>query len=281
MKYAFIHAHRKEHKTLRMCQVLGVSSSGYYDWIDRPISPIAKTNQRLLTKICCYHQASFERYGSPRIHQDLLTSGEHVSRPRVARLMRAANIQSKMTKRFVVTTESKNTHAPARDHLRQVFRTQCINQAWVSDTTFIRTRQGWLYLAVILDLYSRQVIGWSMSARNDSALVKDALIMAVWRRGTCTKGVIVHSDQGSTYASQDYQQTLKEYGLVCSMSRKGECYDNAVAKSFFGTLKAALVDDEDYKTREQAKQSIFEYIEVFYNRVRRHSISALPESSRI
>jgi transposase InsO family protein len=271
MKYAFIHAHRKEHKTLRMCQVLGVSSSGYYDWIDRPISPTAKTNQRLLTKIRCYHQASFERYGSPRIHQDLLASGEQVSRPRVARLMRAANLQSKMTKRFVVTTESKNTHAPAPNHLRQGFRTQCSNQAWVSDTTFIRTRQGWLYLAVILDLYSRQVIGWSMSARNDSALVKDALIMAVWRRGTCTQGVIVHSDQGSTYASQDYQQTLKKYGFVCSMSRRGECYDNAVAESFFGTLKAELVDDEDYKTREQARQSIFEYIEVFYNRVRRHS----------
>lgn len=250
MKYAFIHAHRKEHKILRMCQVLGVSSSGYYNWIDRPISHTAKTNRRLLTKIRCYHQASFERYGSPRIHQDLLASGEHVSRPRVARLMRDARIQSKMTKRFVVTTDSKNTHAPAPNHLRQVFRTPCINQAWVSDTTFIRTRQGWLYLAVVLDLYSRQVIGWSMSARNDSALVMDALIMAIWRRGTCTKDVIVHSDQGSTYASQDYQQALKEYGLVCSMSRKGECYDNAVAESFFGTLKAELVDDEDYKTRE-------------------------------
>jgi len=185
--------------------------------------------------------------------------------------MRDAGIQSKMTKRFVVTTDSKNTPAPAPNRLQQVFHTEEKNQAWVSDTTFIRTRQGWLYLAVVLDLYSRQVIGWSMSARNDSTLVMDALTMAIWRRGTCTTHVIVHSDQGSTYASQHYQQALKENGLVCSMSRKGECYDNAVAESFFGTLKTELVDDEDYKTREQAKQSIFEYIEVFYNRVRRHS----------
>lgn len=254
-----------------MCEVLGVSSSGYYDWIDRPLSHTAKTNRRLLTKIRCYHQASFERYGSPRIHQDLLASGEHVSRPRVARLMRAAGIQSKMAKRFVITTDSKNTYAPAPNRLRQVFRTQCTNQAWVSDTTFIRTRQGWLYLAVMLDLYSRQVIGWSMSDRNDRALIIDALTMAIWRRARHVNGVIVHSDQGSTYASQQYQQALKERGMICSMSRKGECYDNAVAESFFGTLKTELTDDEDYKTREQARQSIFEYIEAFYNRKRRHS----------
>jgi transposase InsO family protein len=274
VKYAFIRAHRKEHKITLMCQVLGVSSSGYYDWMDRPLSPTAKINCRLLTKIHCYHQASFERYGSPRIHQDLLASGEHVSRPRVARLMRAAGLQSKMTKRFVITTDSKNTRAPAPNHLQQDFHTQHNNQAWVSDTTFIRTRQGWLYLAVMLDLYSRQVIGWSMSPRNDSALVMGALTMAVWRRGksiTHTEDIIVHSDQGSTYASQYYQQALKENGMLCSMSRKGECYDNAVAESFFGTLKTELTDDEDYKTREQARQSIFEYIEVFYNRKRRHS----------
>lgn len=271
MKYAFIQAHRKEHKITLMCKVLGVSCSGYYDWVGRPLSYTATTNRRLLTKIRCYHQASFERYGSPRIHQDLLASGEQVSRPRVARLMRNAGIQSKITKRFVITTHSKNTQSPAPNHLQQVFRTHTINQAWVSDTTFIRTRQGWLYLAVILDLYSRQVIGWSMSARNDRTLIMDALTMALWKRGKCTGSVIVHSDQGSTYASQPYQQALKKNGLVCSMSRKGECYDNAVAESFFGTLKAELVDDEDYKTRQEAKQSIFEYIEIFYNRVRRHS----------
>ena len=272
MKYAFIQTHCKEHKILRLCKVLNVSSSGYYGWLNRAASATTKMNHRLLTKIQCYHQASHERYGSPRIHQDLLACGETVSRPRVARLMRSAGIQSKMSKRFVITTNSKNTHSPAPNRLQQQFRTFQTNHAWVSDTTFIRTRQGWLYLAIVLDLYSRQVIGWSMSARNDGQLVMDALSMAIWRRGNLQhQSIIVHSDQGSTYACASYQQLLTTYGLLCSMSRKGECYDNAVAESFFGTLKTELVDDENYKTRQEAKQSIFEYIEIFYNRQRRHS----------
>jgi len=184
--------------------------------------------------------------------------------------MQSAGIQSKMAKRFVITTNSKNTLAPAPDRLKRLFRTSKPNQAWVSDTTFIRTRQGWLYLAMMLDLYSRQVIGWAMSERNNTQLVVDALQMATARRNM-QQAVIVHSDQGSTYASGDYQRLLKENGMLPSMSRKGECYDNAVAESFFGSLKRELVDDEDYRTREQAKQSLFEYIEVFYNRQRRHS----------
>ena len=196
--------------------------------------------------------------------------GEQVSRQRVARLMRQAGIQSKMSKRFVITTESKNTLSPAPDRLQRVFRTDTKDQAWVSDTTFVRTRQGWLFLAVMLDLYSRQVVGWSMSERNDKHLVVDALAMATQRRQPL-KSVIVHSDQGSTYASGEYQQRLKDHGLLCSMSRKGECHDNAVAESFFGSLKTELVDHEDYRTRLEAKQSLFEYIEVFYNRQRRHS----------
>ena len=181
--------------------------------------------------------------------------------------MRDNNIQSKMAKKFVVTTDSKNTMAPAPDHLQRNFRTAVVDKAWVSDTTFIPTRQGWLYLAVMIDLFSRSVIGWSMSKNNDSKLVQDALLMAIWRRGR-KAGVIVHSDQGSTYASNDYQQLLKDHGLICSMSRKGECLDNAVAESFFGTLKTEWVDD---RTRDEAKQDLFEYIEVFYNRQRRHS----------
>jgi putative transposase len=179
-------------------------------------------------------------------------------------------LRSKMAKRFVITTNSKNTLKAAPDHLKRRFNTAEQNQAWVSDTTFVPTRQGWLYLAVILDLFSRQIVGWSMSDRNNTKLVVDALTMAVWRRGR-SRDVIVHSDQGSTYASTDYQRLLNDSGLVCSMSRKGECLDNAVAESFFGTLKTELVDDEDYRTRQEAKQSLFEYIEVFYNRKRRHS----------
>ena len=270
MKYAFIHSRRRYHPVSRLCSVLNVSSSGYYAWIGRPPSERQKTNQRLVTKIRCYHRASRGTYGSPRIHSDLRAEGEVVSRQRVARLMREQGIQSKMAKRFVITTNSKGTTAPAPDRLQRRFTPPDKNRAWVSDTTFIQTRQGWLYLAVLLDLYSRQVVGWAMSDRNNTQLVANALMMAVWRRGSLND-VIVHSDQGSTYASGSYRQLLKDNNLLCSMSRKGECHDNAVAESFFGTLKTELVDDEDYRTRREAKQSLFEYIEVFYNRQRRHS----------
>ena len=271
MRYAFIQSQQHKHPLNRLCSILNVSTSGYYDWLDRPVSKTQRTNQRLLTKIRCFHQSSRQTYGSPRVHQDLLAAGEHVSVNRVARLMKSAGIQSKMTKRFIVTTNSKNTLSPAPDRLKRNFFIVKPNQKWVSDTTFIRTRQGWLYLAMILDLYSRQVIGWGMSDRNNTKLVVDALQMAAVRRDCSEQAVVVHSDQGSTYASGDYQRLLRKNNMLASMSRKGECYDNAVAESFFGTLKTELVDDEDYRTREQAKQSLFEYIEVFYNRQRRHS----------
>jgi len=222
-----------------MCKVLGVSSSGYYDWFDRPESQRSQSNRRLITKIQCFHQASRRTYGSPRIHRDLQESGESVGINRVARLMKQAGIQSKMAKCFVVTTDSRHTMQPAADQLKRQFQTNAPNRAWVSDTTFIATRQGWLYLAVILDLYSRQIIGWAMTDRNNRQLVASALTMAVWRRGM-VKHVIVHSDQGSTYASSDYQQLLNQHSLICSMSRKGEYLDNAVAESFFGTLKTEL-----------------------------------------
>ena len=271
MRYAFIQSQQHKHSLNRLCSTLNVSTSGYYDWLGRPVSMTQRTNQRLLTKIRCFHQSSRQTYGSPRVHQDLLAAGERVSVNRVARLMKSAGIQSKMTKRFVITTNSKNTLSPASDRLKRNFFTVKPNQKWVSDTTFIRTRQGWLYLAMILDLYSRQVIGWGMSDRNNTKLVVDALQMAAVRRNCSEQAVVVHSDQGSTYASGDYQRLLRKNNMLASMSRKGECYDNAVAESFFGTLKTELVDDEDYRTREQAKQSLFEYIEVFYNRQRRHS----------
>ena len=165
-------------------------------------------------------------------------------------------IQSKMSRKFVITTDSKNTTGPAPDLLQRKFKVTKPNAAWISDTTFIATREGWLYLAVILDLYSRQVIGWSMSDRNNTELVQAALTMSVWRRGEIS-GVIVHSDQGSTYASGNYRKQLKECNLRCSMSRKGECLDNAVAESFFGSLKSELVHNEDYKTKREARQRIF------------------------
>jgi putative transposase len=270
LRYEFINTHCKDYKVNRLCAALSVSSSGYYDWRDRPISNRDQDNQRLVCQIKQFHQASRAIYGSPRITKDLQEAGERCSENRVAKLMKAAQIQSKMAKKFVITTDSKHTMAPAPNLLRRQFKVDGVNRSWVTDTTFIGTRQGWMYLAVVLELYSRQVIGWSMGNRNTAELVSDALMMALWRRGK-VKGVIVHSDRGSTYASKDYQQRLAVNGLHCSMSRKGDCLDNAVAESFFGTIKTELADHEDYLTRDQARQSIFEYIEVFYNRQRRHS----------
>lgn len=270
MKYAFIKEQRQHHKLVRLLSVLDVSRSGYHDWLDRPESARTIANQRLLSKIQMFHQASRKTYGSPRIHQDLVESGESAGVNRVARLMRENGIQSKVAKKCIATTNSKHTQAPAPDRLHRNFRVSKPNQAWVSDTTFIRTRQGWLYLAVVLELYSRRIVGWSMDDQNSSQLVKDALTMALWRTGQ-VKDIVVHSDQGSTYASATYRQLLKEHQLVCSMSRKGECLDNAVAESFFGTLKTELVDHEGYRTKAEARQHLFEYIEVFYNRQRRHS----------
>jgi putative transposase len=270
VKYAFIRAQSNDYPIVRLCEVLEVSASGYYDWRDRPESTRTKENRKLVTKITLFHRASRAIYGSPRIHKDLLESGEAVGINRVARLMKQNDIQSRMARKFVITTDSKNTMQPAPNRLQRQFDVEMPDKAWVSDTTFIPSRQGWLYLAVVIDLYSRQVLGWAMGERNNAQLVQDALTMAVWRRGKA-RSVIVHSDQGSTYASSDYQKLLKENDLLCSMSRKGECLDNAVAESFFGTLKTELVDHEDYRTRDEAKRSLFEYIEVFYNRRRRHS----------
>ena len=270
MKYAFIRAQSQEHRIGRLCTALGVSVSGYYAWRDRPESATAQRNRALSAKIKVFHAASRGTYGSPRIHRDLVADGEVIGVNRVARLMRKDGVQSKMAKRFVITTDSKNTLAPAPDLIKRNFTRSERDQAWVADTTFIPTRQGWLYLSVILDLYSRQVIGWAMRDKNNSQLVRDALIMALRRRGA-VDGVIVHSDQGSTYASGSYQALLSQHGLICSMARKGQCLDNAVAESFFGTLKTELVDDSDYHSRSEARQSLFDYIEVFYNRRRRHS----------
>jgi putative transposase len=270
VKYAFIREHRKTFTLARLCEMLEVSPSGYHDWRDRPESDRSRENKRLTAKIKQYHQQSRAIYGSPKIHEDLIAEDETCSVNRVARLMKVADIKSKMARKFVITTDSKNTMQPAPDLLKRQFTVDRHNKAWVSDTTFIPTRQGWLYLAVILDLFSRQVIGWAMGTRNNTELVQNALTMALWRRKN-VRDIIVHSDQGSTYASTAYQQQLSDNQLRCSMSRKGECLDNAVAESFFGSLKNELVYHEDYQTRAQARQSIFEYIEVFYNRKRRHA----------
>lgn len=224
----------------------------------------------LVERIKVLHAASREIYGSPKIHADLIDEGESCSVNRVARLMKTAAVKSKLSRKFVITTDSRNTLQPAPERLNRKFKASRPNKTWVSDTTFIGTREGWLYLAIVLDLYSRQVVGWAMGKNNNSVLVQNALNMAIQRRASI-KNIIVHSDQGSTYASGQYQQLIRANNFTCSMSRKGECLDNAVAESFFGTLKNELIHFEDYSFRDQARQSIFEYIEVFYNRQRRHA----------
>ena len=252
-----------------MCRVLGVSRSGYYDWRDRPASARAQRHQALTEKIRYFHQASRHTYGAPRIRKDLLEEGEQIGENTVALLMQRAGVVPKTVRKFRVTTDSRKT-VPAPNLLDRQFMTSKPNERWVSDITFIPTREGWLYLAVIIDLYSRAVIGWAMHKRMKTTLVTDALKMALMRRKVRSP-LLLHSDQGSQYASAEYRAALAANGIECSMSRKGNCWDNAVAESFFHTLKTELVHHEDYRSRSEAKASIFEYIEVFYNRQRRHS----------
>ena len=269
MRYTAIHKHRSQCAVRMMCRAMGVSRSGYYDWVSRPVSQRAQRHQALTEKIRYFHQVSRETYGSPRIRKDLLESGERVGENTVALLMQRADIVPKTVRKFRVTTDSRKT-VPAPNRLEQQFTTAQPDQRWVSDITFIPTREGWLYLAVIIDLYSRAVIGWAMHKRMKTELVTNALKMALMRRKVRSP-LLLHSDQGSQYAAADYRAMLAANGIECSMSRKGNCWDNAVAESFFHTLKTELVHHEDYRSRTEAKASIFEYIEVFYNRQRRHS----------
>ena len=270
MKFEFIQQHRKEYKLVRLCCALEVSISGFYDWIDRKPSIRTKENNRLLTKIKMLHQDNKQRYGSPRIHAALLQQGEQVSRGRVERLMRQHNIVALRSKRHKRVYRQREQQLGADNILARNFKASAPNKKWVSDITFIPTREGYLYLATVLDLYSRAIVGWAMSERINGELVLDALNMAIFHRGT-PEGVLVHSDQGSQYTAELYREKLKTQKMVCSMSRKGECHDNAVAESFFHTLKEELVYNENYASRHEAKQSIFKYIELYYNRQRLHS----------
>jgi putative transposase len=253
-----------------MCRVLEVSRSGYYDWLCRKESKRRKRHRDLTIRIRQAHIESKKIYGAPRIHGELIDQGQRVGKNTVASLMRKAAIQSKVHKRFVITTDSRGTKRPAENMLGRAFTSDKPNQKWVSDVTFIPTRKGWLYLSAIMDLYSRMIVGWSMGEKNSTELVEDALKMAVAHRGDIN-GVLLHSDQGAQYASTSYQQMLSNLGIVCSMSRKGNCWDNAPMESFFHSLKTEWVCFEDYKTRPEARTSLFEYIELFYNRKRRHS----------
>jgi transposase InsO family protein len=270
MKFKFIADHRETFKVGRMCEVLKVSRSGYHAWATRPESRRSRENRALEDKIRVLHAASHGILGAPKIHRDLTDDGVRCGKNRVARIMRKAGIRSRVKRKFKATTNSRHNLPVAPNLLNRDFSVAAPNRTWVGDITYIWTNEGWLYLAIILDLFNREVVGWSASNRMTRQLAIDALQMAVGRRHP-DKGLLHHTDRGSQYASADYQKVLKEHGMVCSMSRKGNCYDNAVAESFFGRLKAEWVNHYRYVSRPEAIQSLFYYIEIFYNRKRRHS----------
>ena len=253
-----------------MCRCLTVSKAGFYAWRDRPLSSRAKANARLLAFVTVTHAQSRQTYGSPRIHAALRAEGVEAGRHRIARLMRSHGIQAKTRRKFKATTQSNHNLPVAENILDRGFSVNQPDTAWAGDITYIWTQEGWLYLAVLLDLFSRKVVGWALSDRIDRHLVLQALDQAIVTRKP-SPGLLVHSDRGSQYASDDYQKRLTDKGLICSMSRKAECWDNAVSESFFGSLKQELTYHETYATRDEARRAIFEYIEVFYNRQRLHS----------
>jgi putative transposase len=270
VKYAFIKDQTNNHSVVALCGALRVSRSGYYSWQRRQPSQRALENKALVSAIAGVHEETMQTYGSPRMHVELVESGYNVSLGRVERLMNKNDLAAKQGKKNKQRQQHRNGIAPVANILDRQFMAKLPNEKWVSDITFIETREGFLYLAVILDLFSRAIIGWSMSHKIDERLVQNALNMAVERRDL-REGLLLHSDQGSQYKAKGYRQTLSDLNITCSMSRKGECHDNAVAESFFHSLKTELVCDQVYQNRLEARQSIFKYIEIFYNRKRRHS----------
>lgn len=253
-----------------MCELLCVSRTGYYAWLRRPESQRKSEDEALSKLIKEIHEESNGEYGSPKIHRELRRRGTQCGRKRVARLMKKDGLKAKTVRKFKATTNSDHNLPVAENLLNRDFTPAEPNRSWAADITYVWTKEGWLYLAVVIDLFSRAVVGWSMSERMTRTLVMNAFTLAVMRRNP-PPGLIHHSDRGSQYASGDFQRLLERHGAICSMSRKGNCWDNAPAESFFALLKRALVFHNQYETRSQARQSIFEYIERFYNRKRIHS----------
>ena len=262
--------HRDEFSIQAMARVLGVSRSGYYAHRRRPPSERAIRQADLDERVRTLYETRKGRYGAPRLTRDLAESGLEVDPKTVAKSLSRQGLVAKAGRKFKATTKSDHDLPVAPNHLDQDFTAEAPNQKWVGDITYLWTDEGWLYLATVIDLYSRRVIGWSLSERMQATLVCDALQMALWRRKQ-PKGVIVHSDRGSQYCSRAYQGLLERSDLVCSMSGVGNCYDNAVAESFFHTLKVELIHGERFATRDELRRAVFEYIETDYNRIRRHS----------
>jgi putative transposase len=253
-----------------MCRVLGVSKSGYFDWLRRDHSPREARKNELVVKIERIHQGSRKTYGSPRVYKVLKGLGEKCSKSMVERLMQENGIRSKMRRKFKATTDSNHRLPVAPNRLKRNFTAKAPNQLWCTDITYLWTDEGWLYLAAIIDVFTRKVVGWAMRDRLTLPLVLDALDMAMTRQRPAS-GLVHHSDRGCQYAAREYQKALRRYAIVPSMSRRGQCWDNALAESFFHTLKTEHVYHERFSTKEQARNSVFEWIEVFYNRQRIHS----------
>lgn len=272
MRYAFIAKHRPIWPVWPMCRVLKVSRSGFYAWAQRPPSARAIENERLTAVIRSFFIQSDRNYGSPRIHRDLFDAGESASLNHVAKLMGLAGLKARLRWRArPVDAGQRPEHPVASNLLERDFEAGSPNVKWVADFTYVDTAEGWLYVAAVLDLYSRRIVGWSMSSTMTAQFVMDALVMAVWRRGH-PKELLHHSDQGSQYAAEDFQRLLAHHGIACSMSRKGDCWDNAAMESFFSTLKQERVYRRPrYRTRDEARADVFDYIERFYNPRRRHS----------
>ena len=275
MKYTYMQQHLTKYASAALCEALAVSRSGYHAWCKRPVHLAKQQRAEAITTCHASHKA---RAGAPSITADMQALGFTISERTVSRMMRCLGLRAKSSAKFKRTTDSNHQYGASPNLLNRQFEVTRPNQVWVGDITYIRTEQGWLYLAVMLDLFSRLVAGWQMSARIDCHLVCDALQAALVTRGIAKQplsempiGLMVHSDQGVQYASGDYRDMMKGYGLTQSMSRRGNCWDNAVAESFFATLKKQAIHGERFLTREAAKQHIFEYIECYYNRVRRHS----------
>lgn len=268
MRYAFIQAHETAFAVRNLCRMMQVQRSGYYAWRKQPQSLRQQEDERLSGLIKQFWLESGCLYGYRKIHTDLREVGETCGRNRVARVMKLAGIKAQVGYRKPRFKCGKIATF-AENHLNQDFAVQQPNQVWVTDITYIRTYEGWLFLAVVIDLFSRQVVGWSMQPQMHADLALKALLMAVWRRKPKTE-VLVHSDQGTQYTSSDWQGFLKAHKLLCSMSRRGNCYDNAVAESFFQLLKRERIKRKIYKNREDARRDIFDYIEMFYNPIRRH-----------
>ena len=278
MKFAGIAAEKADYPVSWMCRKLNVSTSGYYAWMSQQPSPRSTANVHLLKQIREIRRGHAKNYGSPRVYRALRKQGCKAGRHRVARLMRKHGLIASQKRRWVRTTDSQHQLPVARNLLERDFTAPAPNMRWVGDISYIPTDEGWLFLAVVLDLFARRVVGWRMDDNMRTPLVTGALQMAAESRDIAP-GLLFHSDQGSQYASGNFQAQLKTYGMVCSMSRRGECWDNAAMESFFGTLKQELIHQVHFKTRQEAKSAIFEYIEVFYNRQRLHStLDYIPPS---